>query len=66
VIDIGQVNRLLDMAEWGRTTSIREAYATLPVKSSACTGCGACTKRCPFGVDVVPRIHQAVELFERE
>ncbi len=65
VIDIGQVNRLLDLAEWGLTASLREAYAALPVRTSACTECGACTKRCPFGVDVVPRIHQVVELFER-
>ena len=65
VIDIGQVNRLLDMAQSGLTASLRQAYAALPVKASACTECGACTKRCPFGVDVVPRMHQAVELFER-
>jgi len=65
VIDIGQVNRLLDLAEWGITANLREAYAALPVKATACTECGVCTKRCPFGVDVVPRIHQAVELFER-
>ena len=64
VIDIGQVNRLLDMAGWGLTASLRAAYSALPVKASACTECGACTKRCPFGVDVVPRIHQAIELFE--
>jgi predicted aldo/keto reductase-like oxidoreductase len=64
VIDIGQVNRLLDLAELDLTASLRVAYATLPVKASACTECGACTKRCPFGVDVVPRIHQAVEVFE--
>ena len=65
VIDIGQVNRLLDMTELGLTASLRAAYAALPVKASACTECGACTKRCPFGVDVIPRIHQAVEVFER-
>ena len=65
VIDIGQINRLMDMAEWGIGAGLREAYAALPVKASACTGCGVCTKRCPFGVDVVPRMLQAVELFER-
>ena len=64
VIDIGQVNRLLDLAGLDLTASLRAAYGALPVKASACTECGACTKRCPFGVDVVPRIHQAVEVFE--
>ena len=64
VIDIGQVNRLLDRAELDLTPSLRAAYAALPVKASACTECGACTKRCPFGVDIIPRIHQAVNVFE--
>jgi predicted aldo/keto reductase-like oxidoreductase len=64
VIDIGQVNRLLDLAESGFAPSLRTAYAALPVKASACTECGACTKRCPFGVDVVARILQAVAVFE--
>jgi predicted aldo/keto reductase-like oxidoreductase len=65
VIDIGQVNCLLDLAEFELTPSLRAIYAALPVKASACTECGVCTKRCPFGVDVVPRIHQAVKVFER-
>jgi predicted aldo/keto reductase-like oxidoreductase len=65
VIDIGQVCRLLDLAGSGPTASLSAAYAALPVKASICTECGACTKRCPFGVDVIPRIHQAVEVFER-
>jgi predicted aldo/keto reductase-like oxidoreductase len=64
VIDIGQVNRLLDLSELDLTPGLRAAYAALPVKASSCTECGACTKRCPFGVDVIPRIHQAVEVFE--
>ncbi len=64
VIDIGQVNRLLDLAEFGLTASLQAVYAALPVKASACTDCGACTKRCPFGVDMIPRMHQAAALFE--
>jgi predicted aldo/keto reductase-like oxidoreductase len=64
-IDIGQVNRQLDLVDIGLTASLLAAYAALPVKASACTECGACTKRCPFGVDVIPRIHQAIEVFER-
>jgi predicted aldo/keto reductase-like oxidoreductase len=64
ILDIGQVNRLLDLAELGLTANLRAAYAALPVKASACTECGACTKRCPFGVDVINRIHQTVEVFE--
>jgi predicted aldo/keto reductase-like oxidoreductase len=63
-IDIGQVNRLLDLGELGLTAEVRAAYAALPVQASACTECGACTKRCPFGVDVVSRMRQVRVLFE--
>jgi hypothetical protein len=63
-IDIGQVNRLLDWAELGLTAEVRAAYDALAVQASACTECGACTKRCPFGVDVVNRMRQAQALFE--
>ena len=54
-----------DLAEFGLTANLRAAYQALPVKASACTECGACAKHCPFGVDVIPRIRQAVEVFER-
>jgi predicted aldo/keto reductase-like oxidoreductase len=64
VIDIGQVNRLLDLAEFGVTASLRATYAVLPVQAPACTGCGACTKRCPFGVDVMARMQQVIATFE--
>lgn len=64
VIDVAQVNRLLDAAASGLTPALRSAYAALPVKASACTACGVCTQRCPFGVDVVPRMRQAAALFE--
>ena len=31
-----------------------------------CVGleCGACVERCPFGVEVIDKMHKAVELFE--
>lgn len=64
VIDIGQVNRLLDAAQQGISEALRMAYDALPVKASACTECGACTERCPFGVDVIPKMRQAAEVFE--
>ena len=66
VIDIGQVNRLLDAARGGLTESLQRAYSALPVAASACTECGACEKRCPFGVEVVARMRQAVMVFEAQ
>jgi predicted aldo/keto reductase-like oxidoreductase len=63
-IDIGQVTRLLDLAGFGLTTDLRTAYQALPVTATACTECGTCTKRCPFGVDVVANMRRAAALFE--
>ena len=63
VIDIAQIHRLVDAAQWGVTKSLQIAYDVLPVRASACTECGACVERCPFGVDVVLKMKQAVDLF---
>jgi len=62
-IDIGQVSRLLDMAQYRLTDELRAAYAALPVKASDCTQCGACEARWPFGVSVITRMEQAARLF---
>ena len=32
------------------------AYATLPVKSSACTDCGQCEPRCPYHVPIIDKL----------
>jgi predicted aldo/keto reductase-like oxidoreductase len=63
-IDIGEVTHLLDLADLGLTADLRAAYQALAVRASACTECGACTKRCPFGVDVVANMRRAAALFE--
>ncbi len=63
-IDVARVNRLVDTAGQGDLGQLRIAYDALSVKASACTECGACAERCPFGVDVVSRMRRAVELFE--
>ncbi len=64
VIDIGQVNRLLDMAQQELTAELQAAYSVLDAKASDCTQCGVCVERCPFGVSVIARMEQAVALFE--
>jgi predicted aldo/keto reductase-like oxidoreductase len=64
VIDIAEVNRLLDAAQLGIMESLRRAYHALPVTASACTECGVCVERCPFGVEVVARMKQAADIFE--
>ncbi len=59
-IDIGLVSRLVDTF----TPALQARYDAMPVKASACTRCGACVKRCPFSVDVLPIIDRAVALYE--
>jgi predicted aldo/keto reductase-like oxidoreductase len=63
-IDIGQVNRLLDIAQQELTAELQAAYGALASKPSDCTQCGVCEDRCPFGVGVIARMEQAVALFE--
>jgi len=63
-IDVAQVNRLLDEARVLSAESLQEAYRALPNPPSACTECGACTPRCPFGVDVVARMRETVATFD--
>lgn len=62
-IDIGRTLELLDQAERELTESTRAGYGQLAVKASDCVECGECTARCPFGVEVEPRMARAAELF---
>jgi predicted aldo/keto reductase-like oxidoreductase len=62
-IDVGQVIRLVEMAQRHLTDEVRAAYRALEAKASDCTKCGACKERCPFGVDVIAKMEQAVAVF---
>ncbi len=64
-IDIGQTIRLFEMALQHLTAELQTAYEALPAKASDCVQCDACAGRCPFGVDVVGKMEQAVELLEQ-
>ena len=66
-INIGYINRLLDAVSYNTQSdadSVREKYQALTVKASACVQCGVCMERCPFNVNVIDRLKQAVEVFE--
>jgi predicted aldo/keto reductase-like oxidoreductase len=64
-INIGEVTRLADSgASLGVSAEIRSKYDKLSVKPSACTKCGLCLPRCPFGIDVVENMNKAKALFE--
>jgi predicted aldo/keto reductase-like oxidoreductase len=63
VIDIGQVNRLLDLADNGVRDDLWAAYDALEANAEDCIQCGSCEERCPFGVPVIERMERAAELF---
>ena len=43
---------------------VKEWYAEFPVKASACVECGLCEERCPFDVDIIAKMREAVALFK--
>lgn len=50
-------------ARGGVPETVREHYAALPAKAGDCIACGACEKRCPFGVKIVENMRAAKETF---
>ncbi|MDD1776192.1 MAG: aldo/keto reductase [Candidatus Methanomethylicus sp.] len=61
-IEIGEVLRLLDATSGGVTARIRKDYGALGAKASDCNGCGACSDRCPFSVDVEVEMQRAKDI----
>lgn len=64
-ISVADVNKFLNLAvAQGKVPeTVREHYKLLPHHASECIQCGACEKRCPFGVPVREKMKQAAELF---
>jgi len=62
-IDIAAVIRMLTTAQYSMSDQLWADYGALLVNASDCIECGDCMARCPFGVDVVSKMEQAVELF---
>jgi predicted aldo/keto reductase-like oxidoreductase len=62
-IPIGSVLQAADWAKAGPKVEMQEWYATLEARASDCIACADCTERCPFGVDVIAKMEQAVEVF---
>ena len=64
-IDVASVTKFLNLcrAQGEIPETVREHYAALPHKAGECIACGACEKRCPFGVSAVENMKQAAGLF---
>lgn len=64
-ISVADVTKFLNLAEaQGRLPeTVREHYKALPHHAGECIKCGACEKRCPFGVEIRKNMARAVEIF---
>lgn len=64
-IDIASVNKFYNLTEaHGEIPeTVREHYRALKHHASECLACGACEKRCPFGVGIVDGMRQAAVRF---
>lgn len=67
-IDIAAVNKYLDLALIQKSVpeTLRDHYALLEHHANKCLSCGQCMKNCPFGVDVIGKMKQAAELFDKK
>ncbi|MBQ6418452.1 MAG: aldo/keto reductase [Synergistaceae bacterium] len=66
-IDIASVTKFLNLAQSGNNIpeTVREHYAVLEHHAGECIKCGACEKRCPFGVSIRENMSEAARIFGR-
>ncbi len=64
-IDIASVTKFLNLtlAQKSVPETVREHYAALEHHAGECIACGACEKRCPFGVSIRENMKRAKEVF---
>jgi predicted aldo/keto reductase-like oxidoreductase len=63
-IEIGWTIWCVDNVPGGDLDMLRREYAGYPARASECVECGICLERCPFEVDIMARLREAVEIFE--
>ena len=51
------------LSRYGLQDWARSRYAAMPVKASACIGCGACEDRCPYNLPIRKMLKAAAEKF---
>lgn len=69
-INIALANKFYDLAEMAVgdgvapvPASVQAHYEAMDVTAGACTACGQCEPRCPFGVPIPERMEKAAALF---
>jgi predicted aldo/keto reductase-like oxidoreductase len=63
-LQVGWLIWLADRAHDGVTAELRKEYDGYAHVASECVQCGVCLERCPFGVDIMGKLEEAVRLFE--
>ena len=54
----------METAQYAISDAVMAEYNALSSKASDCLKCGDCVERCPFDVDVMANMEQAVKLLE--
>lgn len=64
-ISVADVNKFTDLckAQGEVPETVQQHYEVLPHHASECIACGACMKNCPFGVDIISKMKDAVTIF---
>lgn len=64
-IEVATVTKFLNLAkaQGAVPETVREHYAVLAHKAGECVECRMCEKRCPFAVEVVSNMREAVGIF---
>jgi len=60
-VDIPRIFALEGYADRYRKEIAQGMYAQLPVDANACTGCGVCEEKCPFGLKIAERMRDMDE-----
>ena len=63
-IEVGWLIWCLDHVQGDNLAEVKGWYDDFPAKASECTECGICVERCPFDVDILAKLREAVEVFE--
>lgn len=66
-IDVASVTKFLNLAvaQGEVPETVREHYGVLSHFAGECIQCGACEKRCPFGVPIIENMKRAEALFQK-